>query len=142
MGSLVVLVECEDYESSKRFAEDLAAELQSEVYTNYVNYVDYNADVDFFRENALLYMDFEDLEEIQFRIEDRIAEEKLKLSPLHISLGDEEEELDFQISRKSTRKNGMGRIRFIRIQNEPSWRWRSLLPERLATSDSRRTCMT
>ena len=112
VGSLVVLVECEDYESSKRFAEDLAAELQSEVYTNYVNYVDYNADVDFFRENALLYMDFEDLEEIQFRIEDRIAEEKLKLSPLHISLGDEEEELDFSDIEKKYEEERNGKDPF------------------------------
>ena len=40
-------------------------------------------------------MDLEDLEEIQIRIEDRITEAKLKLSPLYISLSDEEDELDF-----------------------------------------------
>lgn len=112
VGSLVVLVECEDYERSKRFAEDLAAELQSEVYAEYVNYVDYKADVGFFRDNALLYMDFEDLEEIQFRIEDRIAEEKLKLSPLHISLGDGEEELDFSDIEKKYEEERNGKDPF------------------------------
>ncbi len=95
VGGLVVLVECEDYEISKRFAEDLAAKLKTESYKEYVNYVDYKADIDFFKKNALLYMDLEDLEEIQIRIEDRITEEKLKLSPLYISLSDEEEALDF-----------------------------------------------
>ena len=95
VGGLVVLIECEDYEISKRFAEDLAAKLKTESYKEYVNYVDYRADIDFFKKNALLYMDLEDLEEIQIRIEDRITEAKLKLSPLYISLSDEEDELDF-----------------------------------------------
>ena len=37
--------------------------------------------------------DLEDLEEIQFRVEDRITQEKLKLSPLFIKLDDDEAEL-------------------------------------------------
>ena len=97
VGSLVVLVQCEDFEVSTRFAEDLTRELQGEDFKKYINFIDYKKDVAFYRKNALLFMDMEDLEEIQIRIEDRITQEKLKLSPLFVKLDDdeEEEELDF-----------------------------------------------
>jgi len=97
VGSLIVLVESTDYDASKRFAEDLAQTLQGDAYRKYVNYVDYKLDIDFVKKNALLYMDLDDLEEIQARIDDRIRLEKLKLSPLFVKLDDdeEEEELDF-----------------------------------------------
>ena len=71
--------------------------MQGDKYKKYVNFIDYKRDVAFYRENALLFMDVDDLEEIQIRIEDRIAQEKLKLSPLFIKLDDDEadESLDF-----------------------------------------------
>lgn len=97
VGSLVVLVQSPDFEANKRFAEDLVTELQGNEYKKYVNFIDYQRDVDFYKKNALLFMDTADLEEILIRIEDRIAEEKLKLSPLYIQLDDEEDSdvLDF-----------------------------------------------
>jgi uncharacterized protein len=108
VGSLIVLAECEDFEASKRFVDDLAVELQKETYWKYVNYVDYQRDVEFFKQNALLYMDLDDLEEIHDRIDDRVAQEKLKLSPLFISLGDddEEESLDFEDIKARYTRNG------------------------------------
>ena len=90
VGSLVVLAECGDFTASRQFVEDLAVELKAEKYWKYVNYVDYKREVDFFKENALLYMDLEDLDEIQLRIDDRIRQEKLKLSPLFFKLDDDE----------------------------------------------------
>lgn len=97
VGSLVVLVQSPDFEANKRFAEDLAEELQKPQYKQYVNYIDYKRDVDFYKKNALLFMEADDLEDILERIEDRIAQEKLKLSPLYIHLGDDDEDdaLDF-----------------------------------------------
>ncbi len=92
VGSLIVLVQCDDYASSKRFAEALAGELKGDAYEQYVNYVDYKRDIDFFKNHALLFMDLDDLEEIQFRIEDRITQEKIKLSPLAIQLDEDEGE--------------------------------------------------
>lgn len=98
VGSWRILVQSEDYEASKRFVEDLAAELKQEEYAKYVNYVSYLKEVDFYKQNALLYMAIDDLEEILIRIEDRVAQEKLKLSPLYIDLSDDDEKdavLDF-----------------------------------------------
>ena len=92
VGSLIVLAESADFQASKQLLDDLAVELKTETYWKYVNYVNYQRDVDFFKNNALLYMDLEDLEEIQFRVEDRITQEKLKLSPLFIKLDDDEAE--------------------------------------------------
>ncbi len=107
VGSLIVLVECEDYESSKRFAEDLAQELEGDAYGQYVNYVDYKRDIDFFKDHALLYMDLEDLEEIHFRIDERIVQEKAKLSPLYIHLDEDGEEiLDFSDIETKYKENG------------------------------------
>ncbi|MDA0747942.1 MAG: MMPL family transporter [bacterium] len=112
VGSLLVLVECEDFQASQKFVDDLALMLQQEEYWKYVNYVDYQKDVDFFKRNALLYMDLVDLEEIQLRIEDRIAQEKLKLSPLYIRLDDgddADEELSFSdIAEKYKKKHADG----------------------------------
>jgi len=108
VGSLIVLAESANFKDSKRFLDDLAVELKTETYWKYVNYVNYQRDVDFFKKNALLYMDLEDLEEIQFRVEDRITQEKLKLSPLFIKLDDDEpdEELSFSDIEDNYKRNG------------------------------------
>lgn len=97
VGSWRVLVQSDDYEASKRFVDDLVVELKKDEYREYVNFVSYQKEVEFYRKNALLYMDIDDLEEILVRIEDRVAQEKVKLSPLSIDLSDGEEsrELDF-----------------------------------------------
>lgn len=95
VGSLVVLVQSPDFEANRRFAEDLAHELQDEKYGTYINFVDYKRDAAFYRKNALLFMETDDLDEILTRIDDYIIQEKLKLSPLYISLDEEEAVLDF-----------------------------------------------
>ena len=111
VGSMIILLECDDFEASKRFADALAAELQKDTYADHVNFVSYKKDVEFYKNNALLYMDIEDLEEILVRIEDRITQEKLKLSPLFIQLDDDEDDepLDFDdIEAKYRSENGDG----------------------------------
>ncbi len=95
VGSLVVLVQSPDFEANRRFAEDLAHELQDEKYETYINFVDYKRDAEFYRKNALLFMETDDLDEVLTRIDDYIIQEKLKLSPLYISLNEEEAVLDF-----------------------------------------------
>ena len=95
VGSLVVLVQSPDFEANRRFAEDLAHELQDEKYETYINFVDYKRDAEFYRKNALLFMETDDLDEVLTRIDDYIIQEKLKLSPLYISLDEEEAVLDF-----------------------------------------------
>ena len=108
VGSLVVLAECGDFTASRQFVEDLAVELKAEQYWKYVNYVDYKREVDFFKDNALLYMDLEDLEDIQLRIDDRIRQEKLKLSPLFFRLddGEDDEPLNFSDIEAKYKENG------------------------------------
>ena len=108
VGSLVVLVQSPDFEANRRFAEELAHELQDEKYETYINFVDYKRDAEFYRKNALLFMETDDLDEILTRIDDYIIQEKLKLSPLYISLDEEEAVLDFSDieSRYRTADNG------------------------------------
>ena len=108
VGSLVVLVQSPDFEANRRFAEDLARELQDEKYGTYINFVDYKRDAEFYRKNALLFMETDDLDEVLTRIDDYIIQEKLKLSPLYISLDDEEAVLDFSDieSKYRTADNG------------------------------------
>lgn len=108
VGSLVVLVQSPDFEANRRFAEDLAHELQDEKYGTYINFVDYKRDAEFYRKNALLFMETDDLDEILTRIDDYIIQEKLKLSPLYISLDEEEAVLDFSDieSKYRTADNG------------------------------------
>lgn len=110
VGSLVVLVQSPDFEANRRFAEDLAQELQDEKYETYINFVDYKRDAEFYRKNALLFMETDDLDEILTRIDDYIIQEKLKLSPLYISLDEEEAVLDFSDieSKYRTAENGDG----------------------------------
>ncbi len=108
VGSLVVLVQSPDFEANRRFAEELAHELQDEKYEMYINFVDYKRDAEFYRKNALLFMETDDLDEILTRIDDYIIQEKLKLSPLYISLDEEEAVLDFSDieSKYRTADNG------------------------------------
>ncbi len=108
VGSLVVLVQSPDFEANRRFVEDLAHELQDEKYGTYINFVDYKRDAEFYRKNALLFMETDDLDEIFTRIDDYIIQEKLKLSPLYISLDEEEAVLDFSDieSKYRTAENG------------------------------------
>ncbi len=108
VGSLVVLVQSPDFEANRRFAEELAHELQDEKYETYINFVDYKRDAEFYRKNALLFMETDDLDEILTRIDDYIIQEKLKLSPLYISLDEEEAVLDFSDieSKYRTADNG------------------------------------
>ncbi len=108
VGSLVVLVQSPDFEANRRFVEDLAHELQDEKYETYINFVDYKRDAEFYRKNALLFMETDDLDEILTRIDDYIIQEKLKLSPLYISLDEEEAVLDFSDIESKYRTAGNG----------------------------------
>lgn len=87
--SLQVLVEGTDFEAMKVYADTLAAALAK---SPYVALVEYKRDLEFFERNALLYAPLEDVRTIRDRLEKRINEEKLKLSPLYTDLFGEEEE--------------------------------------------------
>lgn len=108
VGSLTVLVQSPDFEANTRFVEDLARELRGAEYAQYINFVDYKNDVEFYRKNALLFMETDDLDEILTRIDDYIIQEKLKLSPLYIALDEDEATLDFSDIEAKYRSSGNG----------------------------------
>ena len=108
VGSLTVLVQSPDFEANTRFVEDLARELRSAEYAQYINFVDYKNDVEFYRKNALLFMETDDLDDILTRIDDYIIQEKLKLSPLYIALDEDEATLDFSDIEAKYRSSGNG----------------------------------
>ena len=110
VGSLTVLVQSPDFEANTRFVEDLARELRGEEYAQYINFVDYKNDVAFYRKNALLFMETDDLDEMLARIDDYIIREKLKLSPLYIALDEGDTPLDFSDieAKYRTSENGDG----------------------------------
>ena len=108
VGSLTVLVQSPDFEANTRFVEDLAHELRGEEYAQYINFVDYKNDVEFYRKNALLFMETDDLDDILTRIDDYIIQEKLKLSPLYIALDEDEATLDFSDIEAKYRSSGNG----------------------------------
>ena len=81
---------------------------RDEKYETYINFVDYKRDAEFYRKNALLFMETDDLDEILTRIDDYIIQEKLKLSPLYISLDEEEAVLDFSDIESKYRTVGNG----------------------------------
>jgi predicted RND superfamily exporter protein len=87
--TLRVLVEGTDFEAMKAYADTLAATISQ---SPLVALVDYKRDLEFFERNALLYAPIEDLKTIRDRIQERINQEKLKLSPLYTDLFGEEEE--------------------------------------------------
>ena len=108
VGSLTVLVQSPDFEANTRFVEDLARELKGAEYAQYINFVDYKNDVEFYRKNALLFMETDDLDDILTRIDDYIIQEKLKLSPLYIALDEDEATLDFSDIEAKYRSSGNG----------------------------------
>ena len=95
VGNLRVVITSDKPKRSRAFVDALAAEL---IRNPLVYFVDYRVDREFFRKHSLLYLGLEDLETIRDRIERRISQEKIKLSPFYISFDDdeaEEEDLDF-----------------------------------------------
>ena len=104
---LTVLIECENWEATRSFADHLVQELGTNQYKAYIHFIDYQRDIDFFKKHAPLYMALPDLNDIRDCIEDRIAEEKLKLSPMYIKLDDEAEEgFDFSDIEQKYKRPG------------------------------------
>jgi predicted RND superfamily exporter protein len=91
VGNLRVVVTSDHPERARAFVEDLVAALNR---SPLIHFVDYRVDREFFRKHSLLYMSLEDLETVRDRIEERIAQEKIKLSPFYVSLDDGEAEGD------------------------------------------------
>ncbi len=93
VGHLRIILETQNFEAAKRFAHDLEPTL---LRSPMVNYVDYRNDVEFYRRNALLFLDLAELDSLHRAIEKKIEREKQKLNPLFVEdlFADDVEEED------------------------------------------------
>ncbi|MFQ5864336.1 MAG: RND family transporter [bacterium] len=91
ISNLLILLESDNFEAMKDFANDLAPKLLA---SPIVNYLDYKNDVDFYKKNALLFLETEELDSLQTAIQNKIDAEKQKLNPLFVEdlFGDDVDE--------------------------------------------------
>lgn len=82
-GTLTVVIESKDSAKNANFVRTLAAKIQHDPL---VNYVEYESDVDFYRQNKLLYIQRSDLELIQKRVRELTERYALESNPLFVNL--------------------------------------------------------
>ena len=94
IGPLMVVITSDDLDAAVSFMQVLADSLEHSPLISSVSRFDSKKDL--LEKNQLLYMDLEDLQEINRRLDEHIELQKLKQSPLYFALDDEEEQvLDF-----------------------------------------------
>ena len=91
VGNLRIAIETKDFDAAVRFAERLGPRLLA---SPMINRVDYKNDVDFYKKNALLFLEMAELDSLQTTVQNKIDAEKQKLNPLFVDdlFGDEEED--------------------------------------------------
>ena len=91
---LMVVITSDDLDAAVSFMQVLADSLEHSSLISSVSRLDSKKDL--LEKNRLLYMDLEDLREVNRRLDEHIELQKLKQSPLYFALDDEEEQvLDF-----------------------------------------------
>ena len=94
IGPLMVVITSDDLGAAVSFMLVLADSLEHSPLISSVSRLDSKKDL--LEKNQLLYMDLEDLREISRRLDEHVALQKLKQSPLYFAFDDEEEQvLDF-----------------------------------------------
>ncbi|MDE2741394.1 MAG: MMPL family transporter [Gemmatimonadota bacterium] len=94
IGPLMVVITSDDLDAAVSFMQVLADSLEHSPLISSVSRLDSKKDL--LEKNRLLYMDLEDLREVNRRLDEHIELQKLKQSPLYFALDDEEEQvLDF-----------------------------------------------
>ncbi|MFQ5636456.1 MAG: RND family transporter [bacterium] len=91
VGDLRVIIESPNFNAAKAFAQDLASKLEE---SPFVNYLDYKNEVAFYRKNALLFLEMDELDSLHLAIQNKIDSEKQKLNPLFVDdlFGDDDDE--------------------------------------------------
>lgn len=91
VGDLRIIIESTDFKAIESFAHALAAELER---SSYVSYLDYKNDVAFYKRNAMLFLEIDELESLYTAIQDKIDAGKQKLNPFFVDdlFGEDEEE--------------------------------------------------
>ena len=94
IGPLMVVITSDDLDAAVSFMQVLADSLEHSPLISSVSRLDSKKDL--LEKNRLLYMDLEDLQEVNRRLDEHVELQKLKQSPLYFALDDEEEQvLDF-----------------------------------------------
>ena len=94
IGPLMVVITSDDLDAAVSFMQVLADSLEHSPLISSVSRLDSKKNL--LEKNQLLYMDLEDLQEINRRLDEHIELQKLKQSPLYFAFDDEEEQvLDF-----------------------------------------------
>ena len=94
IGPLMVVITSDDLDAAVSFMQVLADSLEHSPLISSVSRFDSKKDL--LEKNQLLYMDLEDLQEINRRLDEHVELQKLKQSPLYFAFDDEEEQvLDF-----------------------------------------------
>ncbi|MBI5527374.1 MAG: MMPL family transporter [Deltaproteobacteria bacterium] len=117
LGNLSIAFESSDVKASQRLADDLAGVLDRD-FRGRIRYYDYKIDAikKYYTDNAPLFMEPADLEEIRDRIDRKIRAEKLKNNPLFIDLSgsvEKDAQLDFGDIERKYRKETEGYARYI-----------------------------
>ena len=100
LGYFSIGIESSDVKASERFADDIAAVLNTQ-FKDRILYFDYNIKESrkYYTDNGGLFTDYDDLVEIEDRLDRRIRAEKKKANPLFIDITGEIEQdskLDFK----------------------------------------------
>jgi len=80
-SKLRVVLRSRDFDALARFAADLEPKLDS---SEYVSFVQYRNDVDFFRRNALLFLDVQELDSLYDAVNSAIEKKKQELNPFMV----------------------------------------------------------
>lgn len=81
VGNLRIVLESSDFNALKSFAEALEPLLEA---SPYVSSLDYKNDVAFYKKNALLFLETDELDSLHTAIQDKINSEKQKLNPFFV----------------------------------------------------------
>ena len=108
VGYVAVVAQNAPTEALERFADHIAPKLEV---LETVNYVDYKRPVTFFRDRQLYYLNLEDLEIVQERVEARLAWSRARANPLYVDIENTKPpSLDFSdIEDKYQKKGAIGR---------------------------------
>jgi hypothetical protein len=89
-GNIRIVLESPNFEKLRSFADTLAAKFYASAD---FNFVDYKNDVAFYKRNALLFLEQDELDSLKTAIADKINYEKQKLNPFYIEdlFGDDDE---------------------------------------------------
>ena len=105
IGPLMVVITSDDLDAAVSFMLVLADSLEHSPLISSVSRLDSKKDL--LEKNRLLYMDLEDLREVNRRLDEHIELQKLKQSPLYFAFDDEEEQvLDFADIEAKYQQNG------------------------------------